>query len=184
MNTFILNNIFRTTGSVFLIASSLISTNIDNNIILFDKSPRLIDVKTSVSQVKVDDIQYYFIMSIPLDAGVPLKKIVLQQVKGNKKVSFDLDQTIAFTGKPINREDTLFISKVQKNLDNNKVSITFKSPILPGKIFTIRLKPKNNPKVGGNYQFGITVYPEGKHPQGLYIGAGTLHFYQHGNSFP
>ncbi len=184
MNTFILNNIFQTTGSVFLIASSLISMDIGNNIILFNKSPRLIDVRTSLSQIKVDNAQYYFNMAIPLDAGVPLKKIVLQQIKGNEKISFDLDQTIAFTGKPINPEDILSISKVQKNLDNDKVSIIFKSPILPGKTFFIRLKPKNNPKVGGNYQFGITVYPEGKHPQGLYIGAGTLHFYQHGNSFP
>ncbi|BDA39904.1 DUF2808 domain-containing protein [Candidatus Atelocyanobacterium thalassae] len=184
MNTSILQNIFQITGSMFLIGSSLISLNVGNNIILFNKSPRLIDTTTSLSQTKVHGAQYYFVMTVPLETGVSLQKVVLQQIKGVDQIYFNLDQTVAFIGKPISPGDKLPISKVQRNLDNNKISITFKSSILPGETFFIVVKPKNNPVVGGNYQFGITVYPEGKHPQGLYIGAGALNFRQHGNSFP
>lgn len=184
MNTFILKNIFQMTGSIFLIGSSLISLNVGDHITLFNKSPRLIKSITSLSQVKADNAAYYFTVATPLDAGAPLQKLVLQQIKGVDKIQFDLNQTVAFIGKTISPESNLFISKVKKNLDNNKISIVFEPSIRPGQTFTIIMKPTNNPTVGGNYQFGITVYPEGKHSQGLYIGAGTLNFHHHGNSFP
>ncbi|WP_277620411.1 DUF2808 domain-containing protein [Rippkaea orientalis] len=104
--------------------------------------------------------------------------------RGVEIIKFDLEETMAFEGEPINRGQSLTISRTKQNLDNNEISIILDPLLPPGTTFTIALKPKQNPQEPGIYHFTINAYPQGENPQGLYLGFGRLPFYHQGDRFP
>jgi hypothetical protein len=170
-------------GTLFIVPP-LFALNIGNDFTLFNKSPRLVEVVTTLSRIRVEGATYYFTVELPLDIGEPLEKLIIQQSQGLDTIYFDLDDTVAFIGKPIHRDNNLNIARVKRNLDNNKISVIFDPPIPPGKTFTIALKPKKNPELSGKYQFAITAYPAGNNAQGLYLGPGRLNFNPQGDRYP
>ncbi len=171
-------------SSTLILNSPVLALKTGNNQTLFDYSPRLLDAVTTSSRIRMEGATYYFTVYLPKDVGESLQQLTLQQTQGLDTISFYLDDTIAFEGRPVNREQHLNIARVKRNLDNNKISLIFEPPISPGKTFTIAMKPKTNPEMAGNYQFAITVYPAGENPQGLYLGLGRLIFNQKGDRFP
>ncbi len=170
--------------STLLFNSPVFALKTGNNQTLFDYSPRLLHAVTTLSRVRVDGATYYFSVYLPTNVGEPLQQLTLQQTQGVERISFDLDNTIAFEGRPVNRGEGLNIARVKRNLDNNKISVIFDPPIPPGRTFTIAMKPKRNPEIAGNYQFAITAYPAGENAQGLYLGLGRFNFNQKGDRFP
>ncbi|MGB5595737.1 MAG: DUF2808 domain-containing protein [Crocosphaera sp.] len=170
-------------GTIFMVPP-LLALNIGNDLTIFNKSPRLVDVVTTLSRIRVDGATYYFTIELPTNIGESLQQLTIQQSQGLDRIYFYLDDTIAFEGKPLEQENNLNIARVKRDLDNNKISVIFEPPIPPGKTFTIALKPKINPEISGNYQFAITAYPAGKNAQGLYLGLGRLNFNQKGDRFP
>lgn len=167
-----------------LIASPIFALEVGNGLTLFDQSPRLVDTVTTLSRIRARGADYYFILELPKNIGEPLHKLTIQQHREKETITFDLEDTVAFIGKPVNRGETLQIAEVKRNLDNHKISITFDPPISPGKIVTVGFKPQKNPDVSGIYHFGVTAYPTGKNAQGLYLGSARLQFYQRGDYFP
>ncbi|MEL4896082.1 DUF2808 domain-containing protein [Crocosphaera sp. Alani8] len=180
----VFKTIFGIISSGIFLSSPLLALNTGNNQTLFNHSPRLLDTVTTLSRIRVQGATYYFTVHLPNNVGESLQRLTLQQTQGLETIYFYLDDTVAFEGKPVNRDDSLNISRVKRNLDNNKISVIFDPPIPPGKTFTIAMKPKSNPEFSGNYQFAITAYPAGENSQGLYIGLGRLSFSQKGDRFP
>ena len=170
-------------GTIFL-SSPLLALNVGNNQTLFNHSPQLLDTVTTLSRIRVQGATYYFTVHLPMNVGESLQQLTLQQTQGLETIYFYLDDTIAFEGRPGNRDNELNIARVKRNLDNNTIAVIFDPPIPPGKTFTIAMKPKSNPEMSGNYQFAITAYPTGENPQGLYLGLGRLNFNQKGDRFP
>ncbi|MDJ0660117.1 MAG: DUF2808 domain-containing protein [Crocosphaera sp.] len=171
-------------SSTLILNSPLLALTTGNNQTLFNYSPQLLDTVTTLSRIRVQGATYYFTVHLPMNVGESLQQLTLQQTQGLDTIYFYLDDTVAFEGRPVNRDNTLTIARVKRNLDNNKIAVIFDPPIPPGKTFTIAMKPKSNPEISGNYQFAITVYPAGENPQGLYLGLGRLNFNQKGDRFP
>ncbi|MGF1542591.1 MAG: DUF2808 domain-containing protein [Pleurocapsa sp.] len=94
----------------------------------------------------------------------------------------NLDRTKAFFGTHSDRQEEL---KLQVSQDENTkaIAVTFDQPVPPDSQLTIRLQPKQNPDFGGVYLFGLTAFPTGDKPVGLYLGAGRLQFYQSGDRY-
>ncbi|MDJ0508920.1 MAG: DUF2808 domain-containing protein [Crocosphaera sp.] len=170
--------------SMILMVSPVLALDIGSDITLFNKSPRLVDLITTLSRIRVQGATYYVTVELPPDIDESLQQLTIQQTQGIDTISFYLEDTIAFEGKPLDRHHALNLARVKRNLDNNQIAVIFDPPIPPGKTFTVAFKPKSNPAMSGNYQFAVTAYPAGKNPQGLYLGLGRLFFEQKGDRFP
>jgi hypothetical protein len=163
----------------------------------FAKSPRLINAYTTFSNVRIKSAKYYFDLELPPDMGEPLEKVIINQRQGSDTIRFNLDKTKAYLGTHNDRQTELKL-RVDRDEKTNAISpkarrcadsfagtfaiaITFTEAIPPGNNITIRLKPKSNPDFDGVYLFGVTAFPPGEKPYGLYLGAGRLQFYQNGD---
>ena len=150
----------------------------------FRKSPRLLKVMTTYGEVSVRVAKYYITIDLPEDAGQSLGNVTISQRQGFQQFVFIPDETFAFIGTRNQRGEAINISRVDYNPRNkNTISITFDPPIPPGNTFTLGLKPESNPDYDGIYLLGITAYPVGEKPEGLYLGVGRLTFYRSGNSW-
>ncbi len=147
----------------------------------FSKSPRLINAVTTYNAVRVWQSTYYFTVEILENAGNTLSFVTIQQRRGSETIRFYLNRTVAFKGTYRDKRDGIPIQSVTQDPDTQAITIQLDSPVPSGTVFTIGLKPIRNPDYAGVYLFGVTVYPSGENPLGLYLGVGRLHFYQGGN---
>ncbi len=153
--------------------------------VAFDYPPSLLNATTTQRSVLNRSARYYFDLSVPTNAGEPLRQIVISQRDGDsfaRQVDFDADETRAFIGTHRNRDRELSVSDAAWSDENQTLTITFDPPIAPGTEITLRLKPERNPRRSGVYLFGVTAFPDGDIPQGQFLGYGRLHFYDRGNS--
>ncbi len=150
-------------------------------VMTFSSSPRLIRSMTTYRNPSVL-ANYQFTLEIPSDAGTPLKKVKITQQSNLEIIRFFPEQTKAFIGqKFINKDDQIIPIEsaiFEKNTENSLL-ITFTQGLEPGTTLTLSLRGKN-PRYGGIYQFGITVFPAGNQAQPLYLGVGRIHFSQPG----
>ncbi|MEO0406772.1 MAG: DUF2808 domain-containing protein [Cyanobacteria bacterium P01_A01_bin.135] len=155
--------------------------------VFFDAAPRLVDTFTSNRTVSsASRPSYSFDLTIPADVGEPLQQVAIAQLNGEseaREIEYDLERTQAFTGKHRRRGDELLLSNVSFNDDTQTIVVTFDTPVPPGTDVTIRLRPERNPRREGTYQFGITAFPAGEQPQGLFLGIGRLQFFDRGDAF-
>ena len=149
----------------------------------FNKSPLLRNAVTTFSGVRVWGATYYFTVELPANAGEPLEKVVIAQRQGQDDISFRLDKTVAYNGTHRRKQEQLTLKNVSQDEETKAITIVFDKPIPPGTTFTVGLKPKRNPDFGGVYLFGVTAFPLGEKPDGLYLGAGRLQFFQGDDGF-
>ncbi|MBE9126109.1 MULTISPECIES: DUF2808 domain-containing protein [unclassified Coleofasciculus] len=149
-----------------------------NGTVSFEKSPRLIDVFSTFDSVGVWGAKYYFTIELPEDAGEPLQQVTISQRQGGEEIRFRLHETRSFTGTPSDKGERLALQAVTRDEETDTISVVFEEPISPGQTFTIGLVPVRNPYFGGVYLFGVTAFPAGEKPYGLYLGPGRLHFYR------
>jgi hypothetical protein len=147
----------------------------------FSGSPQLLEATTTFNSVRAWGAKYYFTIALPKDAGEPLGKITIQQKKSSDDIDFYADETFAFAGDRSQEGENLSLGTVNWQEDTKTITIVFDPPLAPGQTATIGLKPKRNPDYGGVYLFGVTAFPAGENPQGLYLGAGRLNFYDGGD---
>ncbi len=150
----------------------------------FEKPPNLISATTTYNATYVWGATYYFTLELPTNAGEPLRRVTINQRQGVDDIRFDLEDTRAFEGTPRNKGEKLTLKEVTKDADTQTISVTFDPPIQPGKTFTIGLRPVRNPWSSGAYIFGVTAFPVGEKPYGLYLGVGRLQFYDNDRDFP
>ena len=149
----------------------------------FNKSPLLQNAVTTFSGVRIRGATYYFILELPANAGEPLQKVVISQRQGQEDISFRLEKTVAYTGTHRRKQEQLNLKNVSQDEETEAITVVFDQPIPPGTTFTVGLKPKRNPRFGGIYLFGVTAFPIGEKPDGLYLGAGRLQFFQGSDGF-
>ncbi len=150
--------------------------------VAFEKSPLLIGAHTTFNNVRVRQAKYYFDLELPPDVGESLQKVVINQRQGAERIKFRLDKTTAYFGNHKDRKEELSL-QVSQDEATKAITIIFDRPISPGSQLTVRLRPRRNPNFGGVYLFGVTAFPTGEKPSGLYLGAGRLQFYQSGDRF-
>lgn len=152
---------------------SALALKTHNGQTIFEASPTILDVSTTSTKARLSIVKYHLIVKIPANAGEPLQAIKIEQRKNfPDSIIFDQNQTRAFLGDSHQQELTLSPTAMkEKEMSPGEITVIFAQPIPPGNLVTIELKPKNNPRFSGIYQFGVTAYPQGENPQGLYLGS-------------
>lgn len=144
----------------------------------FEKAPDLVSATTTFKDVNVWGATYFFTISLPPNAGEPLQQVIINQIEGSEDIRFDLDETYAVEGTGWHDGNKLPLGKVTRDKEKHAISVTFNPPVPPGKTLTIALRPVRNPFFDGVYLFGVTAFPSGEKPYGIYLGVGRLHFYR------
>ena len=142
----------------------------------FVRSPRLVDSHTTFSGVRVRQAVYYFDLEIPDDAVGSLQQVSVAQRQGGEEIKFRIDKTRAFQGNHRRKQEPITLANVTQDDATNTINITFATPIKPGSKITIGLKPRRNPDLEGFYLFGVTAFPAGEEPIGLYLGVARFYF--------
>lgn len=158
-------------------ANPVISQKIDGVIpAYFTKSPRLLGAVTTFRAVGVSYAKYYFNLALPVDAGNSLKQVAIAQRRGVEKIDFKLERTEVYLGNNRQRQEKVEISEVTQDQSTGSILVTLAEAIPPGVNLTVSLKPRRNPDYDGIYLFGVTAYPQGENPYGLYLGVARLDF--------
>lgn len=167
-----------TTGIIGITLPAVQGIERADGTVAFARSPRLLDAITTFNTVNNRSAKYYFTLELPENAEEPLSKVSISQREGVEDIDFRLDKTLAFEGAPNHRGENLGLQTVTKDEETSAIVVTFDPPIPPGKIFTVGLKPRYNPRYAGVYLFGVTAFPAGEKADGLYLGVGRFHFYR------
>lgn len=176
---------FSVSGSALLTSKPSLAIE-SNGQVYFAHPPTLVNASTTRNTAAMSNPTYYFTLSVPEDAGEPLKRVDILPKDTNtamRSIRYDTEETQAFLGTPRDRGDDVTLGTTEVNEDNQTVTVNFDQPVPPGSTVTIALKPERNPRLSGIYLFGVTAYPEGDSPYGQFLGYGRLQFYQQGDNF-
>jgi hypothetical protein len=143
----------------------------------FTQPPTLVDSETTVDAVYGWGATYYFHLSLPDNAGEPLQRVVIDQHEGGDKVTFDLQDSLAFATDRSGNRTQLNTAIAVSNTNPHAVTVDFDPPVPPGNKISIGLRPHSNPRFSGIYLFGVTAFPAGEQAHGQFLGYGRLHFY-------
>ena len=179
------NLIFIPLGFFFSIGAMFANPGVtqETNTSYFSKAPRLLGASTTFNSVRATSAKYYFNIALPPEAQTNLQQVTIAQRQGQETIDFRLEDTVAYIGTNRRKENQITIADVTQNTDTGEITILLEKPISPGTTFTVGLKPKRNPFYDGVYLFGVTAFPQGNNPQGLYLGSGRLHFYRGSDGF-
>ena len=146
----------------------------------FSESPRLVEAAATFNSVNVPAAKYYFTIALPADADEPLGTVTIRQRNGADEVRFLVDKTFAFIGeRDSDRQEVNIQATIpETDTEDEPITVNFEPPISPGTTVTIGLRPRRNPDQPGVYLFGVTAFPAGEKPLGLYLGPGRLQFYR------
>ncbi|MCC5640602.1 DUF2808 domain-containing protein [Nostoc sp. CHAB 5844] len=150
--------------------------------VYFAQPPRLVNTITTYNEIYAWGATYYFTISLPENAGEALQSLAINQHEGVDHIRFDLNDSVAFEGKPSGKGQKIGLQNVAGDRKTRTVTITFDPPVSPGKTITIGLKPWQNPRSSGVYLFGVTAFPTGEKSHGQFLGFGRLHFYSGSDS--
>jgi hypothetical protein len=124
---------------------------------------------------------YQFTLTIPEDAGQPLRAVTITQATNVETVQFNVTRSRAFIGRrAMGSEIQLASVGSDQPANPGEATIVFDQPVQPGNTITIALAARRNPLGNGVYLFGVTAYPDGENGLGQFLGYGRIHFY--GNS--
>jgi Protein of unknown function (DUF2808) len=169
-------------GSLLLHSSFSMPTQavqLQNGTTYFTVPPQLVSASATEKRVSASGVSYYFTLSVPTDAGEPLRRVEIVQRDGSihsKLVQFDAEESRAFVGTQRDRGADLTLGENSFDRDSQTLSVVFDPPVPPGTVVTLDLRPKRNPLRDGIYLFGVTAYPEGKDGYGQFLGYGRLQF--------
>jgi hypothetical protein len=125
---------------------------------------------------------YEFTLTIPEDAGQPLKAVTIMQLTNVETVEFDVVRSKAFIGRRAMGSEIQLASVGGHQPSNpGEATIVFDQPVQPGSTVTIALAARRNPIWNGVYLFGVTAYPDGENGLGQFLGYGRLSFYGSSN---
>ncbi|MBD2488530.1 DUF2808 domain-containing protein [Aulosira sp. FACHB-615] len=172
-------------ASITLIKGYLLPSyaiQLQDGTVYFAQPPRLVNTVTTYNEIYAWGATYYFTISLPENAGEPLQSLAINQHEGVDNITFDLNDSVAFEGKPSGKGQKVALQTVTGDRKTRTITLTFDPPVSPGKTITIGLKPWQNPRSSGVYLFGVTAFPTGEKSHGQFLGYGRLHFYNSGDS--
>jgi hypothetical protein len=144
----------------------------------FNHPPQLIRTAVSQSAVHIPST-YEFTLTLPQDAGQPLKAITITQVENLETVKFDVSDSKAFVGERLTASSEIRLASIGGNQPpkEGEVTIVFDQPVQPGSTVTVTLAAQQNPSWANVYLFGVTAYPVGENSLGQFLGYGRIDFY-------
>lgn len=154
------------------------AVTLSNGAIAFAQPPRLVSAGTPYTDTSVSDTTYYFTLEVPATAGEPLQQVTFNQIQGIEDIEFNHNDTFAFEGTRHRKGAKLALKAVKSNDQQQNFTVTFDSPIPPGKTVTIGLRAYRNPFADGVYLIGVTAFPSGQQTAGQFLGIGRLQFYK------
>lgn len=172
-----------TTLALCLAASGLLEVpaegiQLADGTVYFAQAPQLVGAKTFEKGVGSRIATYYFTVTVPEQAGVPLKRLILVQSEGTSLIQFVEQRTQA----SVNQQQVdIKVQEWRQDLSSRTTSFTFEPAIAPGQTVTLALRPTMNPSVPGTYMFGVTAVPEGEKAHGQFLGFARLQFYTSGS---
>jgi hypothetical protein len=124
---------------------------------------------------------YEFTITIPADAGAPMKAVTIVQDQNLETVKFNAAQSQAFMGKKYAAGPVIPLASVGGTLDPlGTATIVFDQPVAPGSTVTVAVDVEANPNLGGVYEFGVTAYPSSEQGRGQFLGYGRINLYDGG----
>lgn len=157
------------------VASSVQAIQTADGTIYFAQPPSLVDASTTFDATR-SGATYFFTLSLPKNAGVPLHQVSLTQQSGGEAIQYNLSASTAFEGTRHREGKKLSLGDVRLDRATKTVVVTFDPPVSAGTTFTISLRPRQNPGVPGFYLLGVTAFPEGEKPYGQFLGYARLRF--------
>ena len=126
---------------------------------------------------------YEFTLTVPEDAGQPLKAVKITQARNFANLKFDISNSKAFIGKQVKGGSEIRLANIGSDQPANpgEVTIVFDQAVQPGNAVTVALAAQSNPSGGGVYLFGVTAYPAGESGLGQFLGYGRINFYSTSN---
>jgi hypothetical protein len=136
------------------------------------RAPQLLEARTTNNRVRSRFAKYYITLATPPNAR-PLQAVQLDQRTGGEAIALRLDDIRVW----LNGE-AIALDSHSGNGHNEPLTLTltFADPIPPDSTITIQLRPRYNPRWGGEYSYGVTVLMEGDFS--LYLGPARLRFYE------
>ncbi|MBD2033511.1 DUF2808 domain-containing protein [Leptolyngbya sp. FACHB-321] len=126
---------------------------------------------------------YEFTLTVPQDAGQPLKAVTIAQAPSAETVKFNVTNNRASIGRRFAAGPEIRLASVRGDQSTNlgEATVVFNQPVLPGNTVTLSLPVQKNPHSSGVYLFGVTAYPEGENGLGQFLGYGRINFYGNSN---
>ena len=143
----------------------------------FTAAPRLTDAATTQNRTSLVGATYYFTISLPENAGVPLKEIQFQQTSGYDFLGYNIAETRGFEGTRKNRGAEVPLFLVEENRETRRITVRLDQPLSPGKTVTIAMRPVRTPARSGVYQLRVTVFPPGETARAFPLSPARIHFY-------
>lgn len=121
---------------------------------------------------------YEFTLTVPQDAGQPLKAVTITQAENVETIRFNVSSSKAYTGRRLTANSEIRLASIGGDQSaSGQQTIVFDQPVLPGNTVTIALSTQSNPNSSGVYLFGVTAYPDGENGLGQFLGYGRIYFY-------
>lgn len=165
------------TGLYLLPHSVANAVTLGNGTIAFAQPPHLVSASTPYSNTSVPNTTYYFTLEVPATAGEALQQVTFNQIEGTENIEFNQKDTFAFEGTRNSQGSKLALKAVKGNDKQQTFTVTFDTPIPPGKMVTIGLQTYHNPFYDGVYLFGVKAFPSGEQTAGQFLGIGRFQFY-------
>ena len=155
---------------------SIQAVQLADGTVAFAHPPKLLNAITTFRAARARGAKYYFTMFLPATAEETVQKITVNLRQGADDINYKLDKTIAAVGTARDKNASIAIAETTFDEETETVTVILAEPVTAGTTFTIGLRPKRNPDLGGTYLFGVTAFPAGEKAQGIYLGAARLQF--------
>lgn len=153
---------------------------LNNGQAYFSHPPRLVRAHASQTQAYVPST-YEFTLTVPSDAGQPLKAVRIAQERNLGTVKFDVGRSKAFAGERFAAGAEIPLASIgDGQFVPGEATIVFDQPVQPGSTVTVALEARANPAFGGVYEFGVTAFPAGDNGLGQFLGFGRINLYSGG----
>jgi hypothetical protein len=117
-------------------------------------------------------------LTVPKDAGQPLKAVTIAQAENLEIVKFDVSNSKASLGERFASSSEIRLASTGGQAAHpDEVTLVFDQPVQPSSTVTVALAVQRNPSWGGVYEFGVTIYPVGEHGLGQFLGYRRINFY-------
>jgi hypothetical protein len=142
----------------------------------FAHPPTLVRVN-ALHSVAYQPATYEFTITVPADAGAPLKAVSIVQDRNLETIRFEPKLNKAFAGDRYAAGPAIPLASIGgADTPPGTTTVVFEQPVQPGTTVTVAVDAKANPGFGGIYEFGVTAYPEGDQVVSQFLGYGRIAF--------